>query len=246
MTNRFIQEIQIHWDQISPHSYLQSIPALRSIEHLAFPNNITFFVGENGTGKSTLLEAIAVGYGFNPEGGTLNYRFSTYDDVSELSSALSFKKGFKRPRSNYFFRAESFFNVASKAEDYRDGDPKEIYYARYGGKSLHEQSHGESFLSYFLSFDKEGLYLMDEPEAALSPQRQLTLLIQIVKMARQGSQFLIATHSPILLGIPGAEILSFDDGELHSCTYEETESYQVIEMFINNREFLLERLLQEE
>ena len=246
MTNRFIQEIQIHWEQIQPQSYLQSIPALRSIDLLAFSNNITFFVGENGTGKSTLLEAIAVGYGFNPEGGTLNYRFSTYDDVSELSGALSFKKGYRRPRSNYFFRAESFFNVASKAEDYRDGDPKEIYYARYGGKSLHEQSHGESFLSYFLSFDGEGLYLMDEPEAALSPQRQLTLLIQIVKMARQGSQFLIATHSPILLGIPGAEILSFDDGELHACTYEETESYQVMEMFINNRELLLERLLQEE
>ena len=136
--------------------------------------------------------------------------------------------------------------MASKAEDYRDGDKKEIYYARYGGKSLHEQPHGESFLSYFLSFDGEGLYLMDEPEAALSPQRQLTLLIQIVKMARQGSQFLIATHSPILLGIPGAEILSFNDGELHSCTYEETESYQVMEMFINNREFLLKRLLEEE
>lgn len=246
MTNRFIQEIQIHWDQIQPHSYLQSIPALRNIEHLAFSNNITFFVGENGTGKSTLLEAIAVGYGFNPEGGTLNYRFSTYDDVSELSSALSFKKGYKRPRSNYFFRAESFFNVASKAEDYCDGDRKEIYYARYGGKSLHEQSHGESFLSYFLSFDKEGLYLMDEPKAALSPQRQLTLLIQIVKMARQGSQFLIATHSPILLGIPGAEILSFDDGELHACTYKEAGSYQVMEMFINNRELLLKRLLKEE
>lgn len=246
MTNRFIQEIQIHWEQIQPQSYLQSIPALRSIDRLAFSNNITFFVGENGTGKSTLLEAIAVGYGFNPEGGTLNYRFSTYDDVSELSGALSFKKGYRRPRFNYFFRAESFFNVASKAEDYRDGDPKEIYYARYGGKSLHEQSHGESFLSYFLSFDGEGLYLMDEPEAALSPQRQLTLLIQIVKMARQGSQFLIATHSPILLGIPGAEILSFDDGELHACTYEETESYQVMEMFINNRGLLLERLLQEE
>ena len=246
MTNRFIQEIQIHWEQIQPQSYLQSIPALHSIDRLAFSNNITFFVGENGTGKSTLLEAIAVGYGFNPEGGTLNYRFSTYDDISELSGALSFKKGFRRPRSNYFFRAESFFNVASKAEDYRDGDPKEIYYARYGGKSLHEQSHGESFLSYFLSFDGEGLYLMDEPEAALSPQWQLTLLIQIVKMARQGSQFLIATHSPILLGIPGAEILSFDDGELHACTYEETESYQVMEMFINNRELLLERLLQEE
>ena len=245
MNPLYIQEIRINWDEISPRSYLQNIPALRGMDTLPFTNNVTFFVGENGTGKSTLLEAIAVGYGFNPEGGTLNYRFSTFDDVSELGQAVSFRKGFKRPRSNYFFRAESFFNVASKAEDYRNGDPKELYYARYGGKSLHEQSHGESFLAYFLSFDGEGLYIMDEPEAALSPQRQLTLLIQISRMAASGAQFLIATHSPILLGLPGAQILSFDGGELHSCTYEETESYQITEMFINNRELLLRRLLQE-
>jgi len=245
MNPLFIQEIQIDWTRISPRSYLHSVPALRSIDTLVFSNPITFFVGENGTGKSTLLEAIAVGYGFNPEGGTRNYRFSTFDDVSELNQALSFKKGYKRPRSGYFFRAESFFNVASKAEEYRDGEEKALYYARYGGKSLHEQSHGESFLSYFQSFDEEGLYLMDEPEAALSPQRQLSLLIQISKMAARGAQFLIATHSPILLGIPEAEILSFDEEILHPCTYEETESFQITEMFINNRDLLLHRLLSE-
>lgn len=136
--------------------------------------------------------------------------------------------------------------MASKAEEYRDGDPKELYYARYGGKSLHEQSHGESFLAYFQSFDREGLYIMDEPEAALSPQRQLSLLMQIAKMAKVGSQFIIATHSPILLGLPDAEILSFDDGEMKPCAYEDTESYQITEMFINNRRVLLERLLKEE
>ena len=135
--------------------------------------------------------------------------------------------------------------MASKAEDYREFTPKEIFYARYGGKSLHEQSHGESFLSYFLSFEGPGLYLMDEPEAALSPQRQLTLLIQLVKMAEHGSQFLIASHSPILLGIPGAQILSFDGGQVHECAYEETESYEITEMFINHREALLNRLLDE-
>lgn len=243
LENRFIRSLRIDWSKIPEHSYLRDITALDGLTKLAFSRNLTFFVGENGTGKSTLLEGIAVAYGFNPEGGTLNYRFSTYDDVSELGTAISFSRGFRRPASSYFFRAESFFNVASKAEDYRDVTPKEIYYARYGGKSLHEQSHGESFLSFFLSFEGPGLYLMDEPEAALSPQRQLTLLIQIARMAEQGSQFLIASHSPILLGIPGAQILSFDEGRIQECAYEETESYEITEMFINHREALLSRLL---
>ena len=123
MTSRFIQKLQIHWDRIGPDSYLRDIPAFNSLEQLEFSRNITFFVGENGTGKSTLLEAAAVAYGFNPEGGTLNYRFSTFDDVSELGSALTLSKGFRRPASSYFFRAESFFNVASKAEDYRELTP---------------------------------------------------------------------------------------------------------------------------
>lgn len=245
MNDNFIQSIRIDWKQVDQDSYLHSIEALKSMDILKFQKNITFFVGENGTGKSTLLEAIAVAYGFNPEGGTLNYRFSTFDDVSKLSGAIRMAKGYRRARSNYFFRAESFFNVASKAEDYRDTTPKEIYYRRYGGKSLHEQSHGESFLAYFQSFEKEGLYLMDEPEAALSPQRQLTLLLQIAKMAQKGSQFIIATHSPVLLGIPGADIISFDDGDMRRCRYEETESYQVMEMFINHRERLIKCLLDE-
>lgn len=246
MIDRFIRSICIDWDQIDEDSYLRGIEAIRHMGKLEFTNNVTFFVGENGSGKSTLIEAIAVAYGFNPEGGTINYRFCTYDDVSSLGNAVRMVKGFRKPRSGYFFRAESFFNVASKAEEYRDGDPKELYYARYGGRSLHEQSHGESFLAYFQSFDREGLYIMDEPEAALSPQRQLSLLMQIAKMAEVGSQFIIATHSPILLGLPDAEILSFDDGEMKPCAYEDTESYQITEMFINNRRVFLERLLKEE
>jgi predicted ATPase len=165
MNNKFIQSIQIDWNEIERDSYLQEITTIKKFDKLEFEKNITFFVGENGTGKSTLLEAIAVAYGFNPEGGTLNYRFSTFEDVSKLSSAIRMVKGYKRPKANYFFRAESFFNVASKAEDYRDNTPKDIYYARYGGKSLHEQSHGESFLDFFQSFEKEGIYIMDEPEA---------------------------------------------------------------------------------
>lgn len=245
VNDNFIRSIEIEWPKISDRSYLRDIEPLAHMGRLDFAAPVTLFVGENGSGKSTLLEAIAVAYGFNPEGGTVNYRFSTYDDVSELCGALSMTKGFRRARAGYFFRAESFFNVASKAEDYRDGDPKEVYYARYGGKSLHEQSHGESFLAYFQSFDQAGLYIMDEPEAALSPQRQLTLLIQIVNLARIGAQFIIASHSPILLGIPGADIVSFDGGRMERCAYEDTESYQVMELFINHREAMLGRLLGE-
>ncbi len=246
MDRRFIQKISIDWDALDPDSYLHGIEAVRCLKTLEFHKNITFFAGENGTGKSTLLEAIAVAYGFNPEGGTLNYNFSTYRDVSELSSFIKLSRGIGRPKSNYFFRAESFFNVASKTEDYRGTTRREIFYARFGGRSLHEQSHGESFLNLFQSFDPPGIFLMDEPEAALSPQRQLSLLIQIVRMAEAGSQFIIASHSPILLGIPQAEIYSFDNKTLSSCSYEETESYQVMEMFINNRELLTKRLLSQD
>lgn len=247
MNDKYIQTVKIDWDKININSYLQGIKALKNMNTLEFKNNVTFFVGENGTGKSTLLEAIAVSYGFNPEGGTINYRFSTFDDVSELWNAIRLGKGYRRAgkNANYFFRAESFFNVASKAEDYRD-KPKEEYYFTSGGKSFHEQSHGESFLAYFQSFNKCGLYIMDEPEAALSPQRQMTLLIHIVKMAKAGAQFIIASHSPILLGIPEADIISFDEGKVCHCKYEDTESYRVTEMFISNRKRLLDELLREE
>ena len=239
----FVKKVCIDWNRVPANSYLNRIPALKDVEEIPFRSPVTYFAGENGTGKSTLLEAAAVAYGFNPEGGTLNYRFSTYDDVSELGKAVKITKGVLRPEGSYFFRAESFFNVATKAEDYKDLSSAPVM---YGGRALHRQSHGESFLAFFQSFSGRGLYLMDEPEAALSPQRQLTLFIQIAKMAAEGAQFIIATHSPILLGIPGAEILSFDEGEVRPCRYEETESYQVTEMFMNNREKLTERLLRNE
>lgn len=232
--NRIIQEMHIDWSKIDKHSYLRKIPAIRNLKELEFKKNITFFVGENGSGKSTILEAVAVAYGFNPEGGTINYSFSTYEDVSELHNAVSLTKGIRNPKFGYFFRAESFFNVSTKAEEYE---------STYNGKPLHAQSHGESFLSFFEEYNGKGLYIMDEPEAALSPQRQISLLIHIAKMAGEGSQFIIVTHSPILLGIPDADIISFDDGNIHRCTYEETESYQVTKMFLMHREKMLEGLL---
>lgn len=239
MNGQFIQSISIDWSRIGRDSYLREIPSLRELQQLVFTNPITFFVGENGSGKSTLLEAVAVASGFNPEGGTKNYSFSTYDSHSELYEALRISRGYRKPGWGYFLRAESFYNVATKEEEYAD--------LRHPSERYHERSHGESFLALAQRHLKpNGLYLLDEPEAALSPQRQLTLLMEIYECARQESQFLIVTHSPILLGIPGAEIWTFDDGPVHRCTYEETDSYQVMEMFINNRKQLLKRLLYQE
>lgn len=238
MNQQFIQRLSIDWDKIERTSYLRKIEAIKELEELVFEKPITFFVGENGSGKSTLLEALAVAYGFNPEGGTKNYSFSTYDSHSQLYEAIRVSKGFRKAKWGYFLRAESFYNVATKEEEYADIDhPSEKY---------HEKSHGESFLALAQNqLRPNGLYLFDEPEAALSPQRQLTLLMEIYSCAKQGSQFIIVTHSPILLGVPDAQIISFDDGAVHNCEYEDTDSYKITEMFINNRELLLGRLLSE-
>ena len=239
LNTQLISGVMIDWDKISCGSYLREIPAISGIEHISFSQPVTFFVGENGSGKSTLLEAIAVAYGFNPEGGTRNYCFSTYDSHSELCQAIRLSRGIRHTAYGYFLRAESFYNVATKEEEYSRGP---------GGRPqhFHEKSHGESFLALAQNnFRANGLYLLDEPEAALSPQRQLTLLMEIDRCVKEGAQFIIVTHSPILLGLPGAEILSFDDGLIHPCTYEETDSYQVTSMFINNREQILHRLLSE-
>lgn len=240
MNQLFIQSVRIDWNRIPDWSYLRDIEALHGVKELDMTHPVTFFVGENGTGKSTLLEAIAVAYGFNPEGGTKNYSFSTYDSHSGLCDAVSLVRGYRRVKWGYFLRAESFYNVATKEEEYakeRGAMPE----------GLHRMSHGESFLAVVQRhFQPEGVYILDEPEAALSPGRQLTLLIEMNRLARQGAQFIVVTHSPILLGLPGAEILSFDDGQIHTAAYEDTESYQITEMFINNREYFLARLLEEE
>ena len=236
MNTQFIKGLSIDWKRIAPYSYLREIEALHELKSLEFTSPITFFVGENGSGKSTLLEAIAIAAGFNPEGGGRNYHFSTFDSHSELCEAIRLVRSCNRPGWGYFLRAESFYNVATKEMDYADAD--------HPSQKYHEKSHGESFLTLAQNqFRPHGLYLLDEPEAALSPQRQLTLLINIHECAKAGAQFFIVTHSPILLGMPEAEILTFDEGKLHSCDYEETSSYQITELYINNRKQLLERLL---
>ena len=238
MNLQFIRSALIDWAKIAPDSYLRSIPALSGVEEVNFRSPVTCFVGENGSGKSTLLEAMAVCAGFNPEGGTKNYSFSTFDSHSQLCGSMRLVKGVKKPRWGYFLRAESFYNVATAEEEY----------SRMGGipQHLHEKSHGESFLATAQSnFRPGGLYFLDEPEAALSPQRQLTLLREIHICAQAGAQFILVTHSPILLGLPGAAILSFDDGPLHPIAYEDTDSYQITSLFLSDRKRILRSLLEE-
>lgn len=237
-TDLYIKGLKIAWDEIDQNSYLRNIRTIAGITSLTFHAPITFFVGENGSGKSTLLEAMAVAYGFNPEGGTVNYNFSTYDSHSELCDALTLSKSFQKVYCGYYLRAESFYNVATMEEEYSETE------AEWKKLKLHKKSHGESFLTIINEyFNSNGLFFLDEPEAALSPQRQMTLLLKIAESVKKNSQFFIVTHSPVLLTLPGAEILSFDNDNLHKIEYEETESYRISEMFINHREQILKRLL---
>ena len=239
MNQQFIQGVIFDWNHIDKNSYINEIEAFCGIEKIDFSNAITFSVGENGSGKSTLLEAVAVAHGFNPEGGTKNYSFSTHDTHSELCDAIRIVKGYRKEKWGYFLRAESFYNVATQEEVYAD--------LLHPSARYHEKSHGESFLELAQKHLRaNGLYLFDEPEAALSPQRQLTLLMEIYRCAKEGAQFIIVTHSPILLGIPDADIYCFDDGQIHLCSYEDTDSYQITKMFMDHRDVLLDRLLKEE
>ncbi|KRN30214.1 AAA family ATPase [Liquorilactobacillus mali] len=237
VNTNFIQRITIDWNKIAEDSYTRKIDSLKGSTQLDFDHAVTFFVGDNGSGKSTLLEAIAIKYGFNPEGGSRNYQFSTYHTYSELLDGIRLARGAIHADWGYFLRAESFYNVATKEMEYAD--------LKHPSEKYHEKSHGESFLALAQKqFRPNGLYLLDEPESALSPQRQLTLLAEIRDCVKAGSQFIIISHSPILLGYPRAKILVFDDGKVHSCTYEETESYQITEMFINNRNQILRNLFE--
>lgn len=232
---------------LSKTSYLNHLPAVRHLQTaggLSLSAPVTFFVGENGTGKSTLLEAIAVAFGFNPEGGSRNFNFSTRVSHSELCDSLTLVKS-RFPKDGFFLRAESVYNVATNIEELDSVSavaPPVI--DSYGGVSLHDQSHGESFLSIVQHrFHGNGLYLLDEPEAALSPTRTLTLLAEIYRLTQNGSQFLIATHSPILMALPGAEILEFSQNGIHPVDYRQTEHYCVTREFLNHPEKMLEQLL---
>jgi predicted ATPase len=215
------------------------------LDVLKFHPKVTFLVGENGSGKSTLLEAIAVSFGFNPEGGTKNFTFSTRDSHSDLHKFLRLGKGFKRPADGFFLRAESFFNLGTEIEalDREPAFGPPIINA-YGGRSLHEQSHGESFLALLMHrFGGNGFYVLDEPEAALSPQRQLAVLARIHELANAGSQFIIATHSPLLMMYPDAFLYSCTEAGLQLTGAEETLHYQVMRDFFRDPHKLMRATL---
>lgn len=221
-------------------AYPLNIPAVREIESIEFHPDVTFFVGENGSGKSTVLEGIALALGYGPEGGTKNVHFSTTDSVSPLHTLLRLSRSARKPKDGYFLRAESFFNVASYMDQVG-------YLQSYGDRSLHACSHGEAFMALLIhKLRGNGLYLFDEPEAALSPNRQLAALTAIHQLVKDESQFIIATHSPILLSYPNAKILQFDGVGITEVAYEDTEHYAVTRDFLNHYQRRLEQLLSDE
>lgn len=234
----YLRSIALKRDDVeSFEAYPFCIPSIYELDSIEFHEDVTFFVGENGAGKSTLLEAIAVALGFNPEGGNKNTRFATSSTHSELSNYLKTVKGFKKPKDEYFLRAESFYNLATYMDEVG-------YLSSYGNKSLHKQSHGESFMATLLNKLKgQGLYLMDEPEAALSPTRQMAALSAIHQLVEEKSQFIIATHSPILLAYPRAKIYQFSSAGITEVKYTDTEHYEVTKEFLNNYESMLKILM---
>jgi predicted ATPase len=247
-TIRILRERVENWD-----AYPFSVPAIRSLDELNLRSRVCLFAGENGTGKSTLLEAIATHYGFGREGGNRNFGNDSTESNHSIDPLvrglrLSFDR---RTGAGYFLRAESFFNTVSHMDNL-DKEPAPHappISAYYGGRSLHTRSHGETFFTLLdLKFRRNGLFLLDEPEAALSPQRQLSFLVLIhdVLQKYKDAQFIISTHSPIILGYPEAQIFSFDDGTVHEVEYEDTTSLQVVRQFVNDRRKFMAELLKED
>lgn len=233
------------------NQYPFSLPIIKNLKEINFSSQVTFFVGENGSGKSTILEAIAYHAGFGPEGGSKNISFktsyeNTYEGIQKLTDCLTLSWR-QKPKDGYFFRAESFYNIANYI-DYLQRECGGKAYKPYGGKSLHSQSHGESFLSVFTNrMGKGGFFVLDEPEAALSPQRQLSLLVVMRELCKDfNTQFIIATHSPILLAYPDAIIYSCDNNVLKEIKYTETSHYQITKEFLNNSDLYLKNLFSDE
>jgi len=235
----YLRSVQIKANMQADWSiYPFAIPAVNDIEHLTFHPDVTFFVGENGSGKSTIMEAIALALGFSEEGGTLNVRLNSASSSSGLFQYLRMIKSFKKPKDYYFLRAESYYNVGTYMN--------EVGYVKSYGGNIHACSHGESFLKLLTNkLQGEGLYLLDEPEAALSPSMQFVALSAIHELCKNHSQLIIATHSPILLAYPNAKIYHFSDSGIREIQYEETEHFRVTHDFLNNYQKRIQQIMDE-
>lgn len=240
MNDLFITRVSLKDDIENKNEYPYNIKCLKDFKEFEFNKNVTLFYGENGVGKSTFIEAIAIALGLNPEGGSNNMNFSNFDDYSKLHEHLIISK-FKTPKTKFFLRAESFYNVATDISNNNDNGPLSV---QYGG-DLHECSHGESFMKLVENrFWDNGLYILDEPEAALSPERQMSLLCYIHDLEQKGCQFIISTHSPILLSYINGEIIDMNNG-MKRIKYEDTDVYKIYKDFLNNPYGMQEHLFNE-
>jgi predicted ATPase len=246
--NQYIRNVYVNRSKFpSFDQYPFNLPIIKSCTELPMHPNVTYLVGENGMGKSTLLEAIAIAAGFNAEGGSFNFQFSTFDSHSALDQYIRLIKGIKKPKDGFFLRAETFYNVASNIESL-DSEPMAGPKVKdsFGGASLHEQSHGESFFSTFSHrFRGNGLYILDEPEAALSPLRQMSLLSIMHELVSKDSQFIIATHSPIMMAYPKATIYELSEVGANDVSLEETNHYSLMKQFFTDRDRLIHHLLND-
>ncbi len=246
-----MRDLYIRWmelpEPLPRESYLNRLPVVKHLAEgkIEFHKQVTFFVGENGSGKSTLIEALAISQGFNPEGGTKNFCFHTENSHSELHSYLRVARGVIRPLDGFFLRAESFYNVATNIDEMdREASFGPPVINSYGGKSLHKQSHGESFLALAENrFGGHGLYILDEPEAALSPGGIIRLQRRMDELVKEDSQFIIATHSPMLLCFPDAEVYQITDGGIDSVRFRDTDHYRTTIRFLQNPESAIEDIL---
>lgn len=250
-SNLYLNKVSLS-KEIPDGNYLKNLSVvknLRDMDGIRFNKNVTFLVGENGVGKSTLIEGIAVAMGFNPEGGTINFNFATRASHSDLYNYLTVSRGYKKQRDGFFLRAESFYNVATNIEQL-DSEEENTLGApvidSYGGVSLHQKSHGESFLALVENrFGGNGLYILDEPEAALSPMRLMRLMYCMQELVKKDSQFIISTHSPILMTFPDAEILEITEDGICSVDYKDTEHFIITKRFMDAPERMIESLLKE-
>ena len=243
----FIRAVRLNREQVRDwKAFPFCIPAVNKLKRLELHPAVTFLVGENGIGKSTLIEAIAVKLGFNPEGGSKNFQFKTRDSHSDLNRFITIERAPFRPMDGFFLRAESFFTLATEIDNIENTPLCGGLIQSYGGKSLHEQSHGESFFSLLQHrLGGQGVYIFDEPEAALSPSRQMSALTLMHDLVRDHSQFIISTHSPILMAYPHSYIYVLSEKGIKRVAYEDTEHFRITRDFLNRHQKMVHYLLSE-